>query len=167
MNITDRHCEAVVVEDKSQALVDGAMKLFSVETDDLYAILGMQLLGRAAPTRAAGIVAFLSAVRQAEKAINFIDILRPGLTERAEWLEVIHEELRRDGIRYLTEVSADLRSALCNDDIQRLSQQINHSSLRVIIMVVEAALRISPEFESICATVAVLLLKLGLRNFCA
>jgi hypothetical protein len=157
----------VETSDKTHALVDGAMKLFSVETEDLYTILGMQLLGRAEPTRAAGIVAFLSAVRQADKAVTFIDILKPGLSQRGEWLEVVHEELKRDGIRYLTEVSAELRAVLCNDDIQRMSQQINRSNLHVMIMMVGAALRISPEFESIGATVAVLLLKLGLRNFCA
>ncbi|MGH7797332.1 MAG: hypothetical protein ACREQ2_20940 [Candidatus Binatia bacterium] len=153
--------------EKTQALVDGAMKLFSVEIDDLYAILGMQLLARAEPTRAAGIVAFLSAVRHADKAVTFIDILRPGLSQRGEWLEIVHEELKRDGVRYLTEVSGDLRAVLCNDDIQRLSQQINRSNLHVMIMVVGAALRISPDFESICATITVLLLKLGLRNLCA
>jgi hypothetical protein len=152
---------------KTEALIDGAMKLFSVETDDLYAVLGMQLLGRADPTRAAGIVAFMTAVRQVDRAITFIDILKPESAQRGELLEIVHEELRRDGVRYLTEVSAELRGVLCNEDIQRMSEQINRSNLHVMIMIVAAALRLSPEFESISATIVVLLLKLGLRNFCA
>ena len=103
--------------DNTDALVDGAMKLFSVETDDLYAVLGAQLLGHADPTRAAGIIAFFSAVRQADRAINFIEVLRPGLTKGSEWLELIHEELKRDGIRYLTEMSGELRRSLCKEDV--------------------------------------------------
>jgi hypothetical protein len=153
--------------DKMQALVESAMKLFSMETDDLYAMLGIQLLGRAEPTRAGGIVAFLSAVRQADKAITFIEILKPGLSQRGEWLEIVHEELKRDGVRYLAEISAELRAVLCNDDIQRISEQINRSNLHIIIMIIGAALRIPPEFESISATISVLMVKLGLRNFCA
>lgn len=156
-----------MAEHTPDALVYGAMKLFSVETDDLYAILGMQLLGRVEPTRAAGIVTFLSALRKAHKSVNFIDILRPDLIERGQGLDVVHEELKRDGVRYLTEVSGELRKVLCNEDLLQMSEQINHTNLRILIMVVGAALRIPHEFESICTTVVVLLLKLGLREFCA
>lgn len=156
-----------MAENKTDVLVDSAMKLFSVEIDDLYAILGVQLLARADPTRAAGIVTFISAGRQAHKAVNFIDILRPGLTERGEWLEVVHEELKRDGIRYLTEVSGELRRVLCNDDMLQLSRHVERSNVHIVIMVIGAALRIPPEFDSICATIAVLILKLGLAKFCS
>jgi len=156
-----------VTEDREIALVDSAMKLFSVETNDLYAVLGMQLLACAKPTRAAGIVTFLSAIRQANRAVNFIDILRPDLIENGEWFDVVHEELKRDGVRYLADVSGELRKALCSDEILRLSDQLSPSNLHVIIMLVGAALKVSTQFDSICATVAVLILKNGLRNLCA
>ena len=152
--------------DNTDALVDGTMKLFSVETNDLYAVLGAQLLGHADPTRAAGIIALFSAVRQADRAINFIEVLRPGLTKGSEWLELIHEELKRDGIRYLTEVSGELRRSLCKEDVLRLSQRMNRENLHTLILVIAAVLGISRGFESIAATVAVLLLKLGLADFC-
>jgi len=155
-----------VSEDREIALVDSAMKLFSVDTNDLYAVLGMQLLACAKPTRAAGIVTFLSAIRQANQAVNFIDILRPDLIERGEWFEVVHEELKRDGVRYLADISGELRKALCNDEILRLSDQLSPSNLHVIIMLVGAALKVSTQFDSICATIAVLILKNGLRNLC-
>ena len=45
------------------------MTLFSVEINDLLAVLGMQLLACAKPTRAAGLVTFLSAVRPANLAV--------------------------------------------------------------------------------------------------
>jgi len=142
------------------------MKLFSVGTDDLYAVLGMQLLACAKPTRAAGIVTFLSAIRQANRAVNFIDILRPDLIERGEWFDVVHEELKRDGVRYLADMSGELRKALCNEEILRLSDQLTPSNLHVIIMLVGAALKVSTQFDSLCATIAVLILKNGLRNLC-
>ena len=153
-------------EDREIALVDSAMKLFSVDTNDLYAVLGMQLLACAKPTRAAGIVTFLSAIRQANQAVNFIDILRPDLIERGEWFEVVHEELKRDGVRYLADMSGELRKALCNEEILRLSDQLTPSNLHVIIMLVGAALKVSTQFDSLCATIAVLILKNGLRNLC-
>ena len=153
-------------EERSNILVDSAMKLFSVEMNDLYAVLGMQLLACAKPTRAAGIVTFLSAVRQANRAVNFIDILRPDLVEHGEWFEVVHEELKRDGVRYLAEVSGELRKTLNNEEILKLSDQLTHSNLHIIIMLVGAALKISTQFDSICATVAVLILKIGIRKFC-
>ena len=153
-------------EDREIALVDSAMKLFSVDTNDLYAVLGMQLLACAKPTRAAGIVTFLSAIRQANQAVNFIDILRPDLIERGEWFEVVHEELKRDGVRYLADMSGELRKTLCKEEILRLSDQLTPSNLHVIIMLVGAALKVSTQFDSICATIAVLILKNGLRNLC-
>jgi hypothetical protein len=155
-----------VTDDKSDVLIDSAMKLFSIETDDLYAVLGAQLLGRADPTRAAGIIALFSAVRHADRAINFIEVLRPGLFQGSGWLEIIHEELKRDGIRYLSEVSGELRRGLCNADVVRLSQQVNPENLHTLILLIAALLGISRGFEAISATVAVLLLRLGLADFC-
>jgi hypothetical protein len=88
------------------------------------------------------------------------------LTKESQWLELIHEELKRDGIRYLSEVSGELRRGLCKEEILRLSQQINRENLHTMILVVAAVLGISRGFEAISATVAVLLLKLGLADFC-
>jgi hypothetical protein len=105
-------------------------------------------------------------MRQADKAVNFIEVLRPGLTKGGEWLDLVHEELKRDGIRYLTEVSGDLRRALCKEDVVRLAQQVNRETLHTAILVTAAVLGISRGFEAIAATVTVILLKLGLADFC-
>ena len=58
-----------VMENRDTALVESAMKLFSVEINDLHAVLGMQLLACAMPMGAAGLVTFLSAVRPANVAV--------------------------------------------------------------------------------------------------
>lgn len=54
---------------RDTAFVESAMTLFSVEINDLLAVLGMQLLACAKPMGAAGLVTFLSAVRPANVAV--------------------------------------------------------------------------------------------------
>ena len=44
-----------MTENRDTALVESAMKLFSVEINDLLAVLGMQLLACAKPMGAAGL----------------------------------------------------------------------------------------------------------------
>lgn len=63
-------------------------------------------------------------MRQANVAVNFIDILRPDLIERGEWFEIVHEDLKRDGVRYLADVSGELRKTLSNEEILKLSDQL-------------------------------------------
>ena len=151
-----------------EVLADEAMKLLRIEIDELYATLGGQLLAHNLPTRAAGIVSYMSAVRSAAEAKSFYEALppAPALTEWGKGLGIIYEELKREGMSFLSEISKDLREALCNEDILHLSDQVTRSTVQIIIMVVEATLRMPREFEPISVTVAVILLKMGLRNFC-
>lgn len=151
-----------------EVLTDEAMRLLSMQLDDLYATLGGQLLPRALPTRVAGMVSYLSAVRSVAEAKSFYELL-PSETALTEWgrgLGVIYEGLKQDGMNLLREASADLRKALCNEDIFHLSDQINRSTVQIVVMVVGAAMRLPRELDAICATVAVILLKRGLRDFC-
>lgn len=152
-----------------EQLADEAMKLLRMETDELYATLGGQLLARNLPARTAGIVSYLSAVRSAAEAKGFYEALptAPALHDWGVGLGVIYEELKRDGMRFLDETKEDLQKGLCNEDILRLSERVNRSSLQVVIMVVGAILRLPHEFEPISVTVATLIFKIGVRNFCA
>jgi len=123
---------------------------------------------RNVPTRVAGIVSYLSAVRSASEAKSFYEALPsgPALTEWGSGVGVIYEELKQSGMRLLSEVKEDLRKAICNEDILRLSDQVNRSTVQILVMVVGATLRMPREFEPISVTVAAILLKMGLRNFC-
>jgi hypothetical protein len=158
-----------VSEYDMEQLSEEAMKLLTMEIDDLYASLGGQLLGHNLPTRAVGIVTYLSGVRRFSVAKTFVESLpaMPGLTELSEGLKIIYEELKRDGIRFLTEVSVDLRDVLCSEEILRLSDQITASSMRIIIALTSSGLKLPRQLDPIAATVAVIILKLGLRGFCA
>ena len=148
-------------------LTNEAMKLLRMEIDELYATLGGQLLARNLPSRVAGIVSYLSAVRSASEAKSFYEAL-PSVPV-ADWgggMGVIYEELKQDGMRFLSDAKEELRKGLCNEDILRLSDQASHSTMQILIMVVGAIFRMPREFEPISVTVAVILFKLGLRNFC-
>jgi len=67
---------------------------------------------------------------------------------------------------FVKNVKEDLRKALCNEDILRLSDHITRSTMQVVVMIVGATLRMPREFEPISVTVATILLKQGLRNIC-
>jgi len=154
---------------KIEVLTDDAMKLLELGIDNLYTALGAQLLGQNLPTRAAGLVSYILALRNAAEAKSLYKDLPslPSATESGTGLRIICEELKQDGMRYLSEVSQGLRKTVCKEDILRLTDNITRSSMEVIILIVGATLRMPREFEPIAVIVSVILLKLGLRNFCS
>lgn len=149
-------------------LVSETDKLLRMGIDELYATLGTQLLVFTAPTLAAGITSYLSAVRNASEASFFLQRLSagPSLTEWATGLGLIHEELKAQGQGYLAEKKEELRKALSNSEILAWSDEINRSTLHILITVVGATLRMPRELDSLSATVLAIILKVGLRNFC-
>jgi hypothetical protein len=150
-------------------LTDEAMKLLRMDVEDLYATLGGQLLAKELPSRVAGIVSYLSAVRSASEAKSFYEALLPdpNLTDWGGGLGVIYEQMKRDGMGFLQEVRGELRKVLCNEDILRLSDQVNRSTMQIIVIVVRATLGLPRDFDAIAVTVAAILLKMGLRDFCS
>jgi hypothetical protein len=155
-----------VTEFNIEDLADEGMKLLAMDINRLYATLGGQLLARKEPTHVAGIISYLSALRSAFSAKALYESLPSEQTELGSGLGFLYEDLKRDGIRYLAEVSENLRRVMCNDEILRLSDQATRSTMQVIIVVVRAALGVHQELQAISVTVAVILFKLGLRNFC-
>jgi hypothetical protein len=150
-----------------QLLTEETVKLLRMNVADLYATLGGQLLGAAPPSRVAGIVTYLAAVRSASDA----KALHSGLSVVAlhDWgdaLAVICEELKKEGVCYLSETTDELREALNNEDLLLLSDEIASSHIQVILMVVAAVLRLPPVLDGVASTVTAILLKQGLRNFC-
>jgi hypothetical protein len=161
--------EVAVKELDTEMLVSETDKLLRIGIDELYATLGAQLLVFTPPTRAAGIMSYLSAVRSASEATLFLEGLSavPSLSEWGTGLGFIYETLKAQGQRYLTEKKEDLRKALCNQDILAWSGEVNRSTIQILITIVGATLRMPRELDSISATTLAIILKLGLRNFCS
>jgi hypothetical protein len=150
-----------------QVLTEETVKLLRMNVADLYTTLGGQLLGAEAPSKVAGIMSYLAAARSASDAKALHSALPVvALPDWGDGLAVICEELKQEGVRYLSETSEELREALNNDDLLRLSDETTPSHIQVILMVVAAVLRLPQVLDAIAVTVTAILLKQGLRDFC-
>jgi hypothetical protein len=151
-----------------EELTTEAMQLLPMGLEELYMILGAQLLVSAKPTRVAGIMTYLSAARKAKEAKELYATL-PVTPTASDWsagLDTIYNELIRDGIQFIDDVKQDLRRGVCNEDIFALSDKMDSSSMQIVVMVIGAVLKMPPQFENISAVLAAILYKLGLREFC-
>jgi hypothetical protein len=154
----------------AESLADEGAKLLALEIDDLYIALGAQLLGQSLPAKVAGLVSYLSALRKAYEAMELDHGLPSPFSPVGigNGLRAINDALREDGKRYFTEVSEELRNALCKNDLRNLAEGRGSSTMvGIMIVIVGAALRIPREFDAISVTVAAIVLKLGLADFCA
>jgi hypothetical protein len=151
-----------------QSLTEETVKLLRMSPDALYAALGGQLLGTAAPSMVAGIISYLAAARLTADASALHGKLPAALSlqDLSNGLGYIGEELMRDGMRYVSEKAHVLREALNNEDLLRLSDEASRSHIQVILMVVAAVLRLPRELDTISVTVTAILIKRGLRQFC-
>jgi hypothetical protein len=151
-----------------EELTTEAMQLLPMGLEELYMILGAQLLVSAKPTRVAGIMTYFSAARKAKEAKELYATL-PVTPTASDWsagLDTIYNELIRDGIQFIDDVKQDLRRGVCNEDIFALSDKMDSSSMQIVVMVIGAVLKMPPQFENISAVLAAILYKLGLREFC-
>jgi hypothetical protein len=151
-----------------EELTTEAMQLLPMGLEELYMILGAQLLVSAKPTRVAGIMTYLSAARKAKEAKELYATL-PVTPTASDWsagLDTIYNELISDGIQFIDDVKQDLRRGVCNEDIFALSDKMDSSSMQIVVMVIGAVLKMPPQFENISAVLAAILYKLGLREFC-
>jgi hypothetical protein len=152
-----------------EELAADAMQLLPMSMDELFMVLGSQLLGTVRPTRVAGIMSYLLAAIKAEEAKNLYAGL-PAAPVEPKWgegFELIWSELIRDGKTFVKDVREELRKGVCNEDVRNLAKEINASSMQVIVMVVGAILKLPPQFDAITATVAAILCKSGLDQVCS
>jgi hypothetical protein len=151
-----------------EELTTEAMKLLTIGIEELYVVLGYQLLGSSRPARVAGIISYQTALKKVIETQHMYEALSFG-TNLAEWgrgFELMYEELKQDGTRFLDSVRDDLRNGLCNEEILALADEITASTMQIIVLIVAAILRMPMQIESVSATVAAILCKLGLKNFC-
>jgi hypothetical protein len=147
-----------------------AEKLLRFEVHDLYATLGAQLLVSRAPSRAAGIVSYIAAVRGAAEARAFHESLAssPSLREWGVGLGMIYDLLLKEGSEYFAAVAPELRKSLCGrEEVLRLADRPERPNIEMFIMLVSGILRVPRELDSICTTIVAILFRRGMRNFCA
>jgi hypothetical protein len=168
LKLIDRSAKLDVRPVDIQHLTNDASKLFPLSLDDLYATLGCQLLAYELPSKAAGIVSYLAAVRSASEARVLFEGLRPAaaMMDWGKGMSVICEELKQDGTRYIADSAQELRNALDSEDIFRLADDPSGPQLQILSMLIASVLKLPRDMEAIAATVTVILIKTGVRNFC-
>ncbi len=150
-----------------EILTNQAMKLLQLDINELYVTLGNQLLARDLPSRSAEIATHLAVVRDMSKSKNLYNVLpETAVIEWGKRLGEIYHELRQDGMNYLEEIRGNLRTALCCADVLSLSDQTNRSTLQIVVIIVGGTLRLPLELEPTSVTIAAILFKVGLRDFC-
>jgi hypothetical protein len=151
-----------------EELTEEAMKLLVIGLEDLYVVLGCQLLASARPARVAGIMKYFSHLSErsgTQDTEGKAPLPLDAMIGSGEF-QTIYEELKQDGQRFFDEVRGDLRRGLCTEDILALADEIDSSSLQIIVLIVGAILKLPPQIESISATVAAIICKSSLRSFC-
>jgi hypothetical protein len=150
-----------------EELTTEAMKLLSIGVEELYVVLGCQLLGSSRPARVAGVMSYLIALKKVLEAQTLQESLSfTNLTDWGKGFDAMYDELKQDGARFLDSVRNELRNGLCNEEILALADEITVSSMQIIVLIVAAILRMPTQIESVSATVAAIICKSGLKEFC-
>lgn len=151
-----------------EELTREALELLSFDLEDLYAVLGCQLLGAAPAARAAQVMtslvklATLPELRGSEP----MNAGMPVICERSREVEDIARDLKRDGGRFIDEMKEDFRRSLCTREILDLTENIDASRMQILILLISAVVKMPPRFESISATLAAMFCKSLLREMC-
>jgi hypothetical protein len=151
-----------------EELTEEAMALLSRELEDLYVVLGWQVLASSSPTRVAHIMSRLAGGCKAEAGGGFASgsafELRVSDWEAA--LDSVSGDLQHEGILFLATVRDDLRTGLCSVEVLSFSDEISRSGMQIIVMIIAAVLKVPVQIESVSATLAAIVSKIGLKDFC-
>jgi hypothetical protein len=151
-----------------EILTREALNLLSLEMDELYTVLGCQLLASAPPTRTADIMTHVRELRNASKARKQDGTLpyEGAINVWMAGVEEICNDLKNDGIRFVENMREEFKKGLCTNDILDLANDVDESKMQIVIMIVSAILKIPAQFDSISATLAAMFCKSLLRDVC-
>jgi len=149
-------------------LTHEATKLLSLKIDELYTVLGCQLLGSAPPTRGAGIATNVMHLRKA-RHIKKVNKTIGSAIDADKWVDDVDalcNGLKGDGVRFVDAMREEFRKGLCNENVFKLTDAVDESKMQILIMLISGILKMPPQFESISATLAAMLCKSRLREIC-
>jgi hypothetical protein len=148
-----------------EELTGEAMELLNLGLEELYVILGCQLMTAAQPSRVAELVSHRTVLKDFVESQRSFEPTEPGkalLASGRNFTSMV-EELKEDGIRFVTAVEAEMSEGLCGKDVSELAKEISSASVQVIVLIVTAVLKLPRQIEAVAATVAAIFCKSGLR----
>jgi hypothetical protein len=161
--------EAFSMKDLSiDELTTQAMQLLSIHLADLYAVLGFQLIAYSRPARLATLISYhtsLQKVLAGQDRPSSTGVAAP-LGDLSNGLAAVYEELKGQGIQFIEGVREELANVLCTTESLELADRATASSIQVMVVVIAGALRMPPQTESLAATIAAIICKSGLKEFC-
>ena len=149
-------------------LTTQVMQLLRINLPELYAVLGFQLIGYSRPARVAGIMSYhttLQRIVDGQSLYNSVGVCYP-MAELSKGIDVIYEELKQDGARFLETVREQLHTVLCTPEILELAERATASRIEIMVLMISGALRMPAEMQSLAATIAAVIYKSGLKEFC-
>jgi len=144
-----------------EQLTAEAMQLLTMNLEELYVVLGCQLMGAARPARVAGLLSHQSAITTVIESQGKLEPSASGvaLLDCAERFNSMIEELKEDGMRFVAAVAAELSESVSGNELLELATQITSSSMQVIVFIVTAVLKLPRQIEAVSATVAAIFCK--------
>jgi len=157
------------VELSIEELTAEAMQLLTIGLEELYVVLGCQLMGATRPARVAGLVSHQSALKSIVQSGggNPLSLPAADLVECGRSFESMHEELKRHGICFVAAIKEELRDGLRGDGDLDLLNEVSTSDMQAIVLIVTGILRLPRRIEAASATVAAIICKLGSGELCA
>ncbi len=149
-------------------LTTQAIELLSISLAELHAVLGFQLIGYSRPARLADIIrchTSLQGMLDGQRLPGSVAVACP-IADLSNGLDVVYEELKQNGMQFVAVVRQELCKVLCTPEILELAHRATAAHIRVMLLMIAGALRMPPQTESLAATMAAIISKSGLKDFC-
>ncbi|MGH7927292.1 MAG: hypothetical protein ACREQV_05820 [Candidatus Binatia bacterium] len=149
-------------------LTTQAMQLLGISLPELHAVLGFQLSGYSRPARLADIISYHTTLQRMVEAQGVNNSLAGGnlMTDFSRGLDVMYEELKQDGVSFVEAVREELCKVLTTPEALALADRATASSVQITVLMVSGALRMPAQMDSLAATIAAIIWKSGLKDFC-
>jgi hypothetical protein len=148
-------------------LTSEAMQLLEVGLDDLYVVLGCQLMLAGRPMQLASLISHQGTFKDIDLQLGSEPSAPAALKQWGSELVTLLEELKSEGMRFVAGVAEELAKGVSGKELLELAHDITEASMQVIVMIVGAVLKLPKQIEAVSATVAAIVSKSLARDIYA
>lgn len=166
--------KSIKYEKVPEELIEEGKKLMELSDEEIYLLLGTQILGQEAPTKVAGITTYISAIGQLDRATKFVETLPSEklLPESVAGIATLMRDLTRKGRDYFVQTEEVLKRAICTKEGELKKEILDsldkgiESLLKVLTPIIGVTMGLTGLLYPIAVTIGVIVIKMGLKNFC-
>jgi hypothetical protein len=151
-----------------EELTAQALQLLNISLADLYTVLGFQLAGYSRPARLATLIQYHSSLEKfLESPATYAGAGGASpVQDVSRGLKSVYEELCQEGMAFVENVREELSKVLSSSESLELAHRATVASMQILVLMIAGALRMPPQTESLAATIAAIVCKSGLKEFC-